>query len=455
MGYTARMRHPAPARHDHDAKVAAVASTVRELAASKEPVHIEKGGVHHFVPLPGDTRFQGRKVDVSALREILDIDVDRRLCTAEPGVTFAEVVRRTLPLGLLPKVVPELEGITLGGAVAGCSVESMSYKVGGFHDTCREYEVVTGTGERRVVGRDQDAELFHMLHGSYGTLAILTRIVFELTPAKPFVKLEYRKHAAFPAFHADMKAQCAAADVDFVDGILHSPTELVLCVGRFVDEAAEVSSYRGTEIFYKSTRTHREDTLTTFDYCFRYDTECHWLSRTVPALEWKPVRWAVGRWFLGSTNLLKWTKRLDPMLGRVMKRPDVVVDVFVPGKRFEDFWRWYEKDFAYWPLWIVPYRVPTPYPWISPGHTAKMNDDLMIDCAVYGKKNGDPKVDWSQVLEEKTYELGGIKTLISRNHYSKEQFWEIYDEKRWRAAKQALDPNGFFKDLYEKFAPSA
>ena len=70
--------------------------------------------------------------------------------------------------GLLPKVVPELEGITLGGAVAGCSVESMSYRYGGFHDTCLEYEVVTGTGERRVLGPGD--ELFHMIHGSYGTL---------------------------------------------------------------------------------------------------------------------------------------------------------------------------------------------------------------------------------------------------------------------------------------------
>ena len=42
----------------------------------------------------------------------------------------------------------------------------------------------------------------------------------------------------------------------------------------------------------------------TEDYLFRYDTECHWLTATVPPLEWKPVRRAVGRWFLGSRNLI-------------------------------------------------------------------------------------------------------------------------------------------------------
>ena len=135
----------------HEAKVEAVCAQVRAAASLQQPVHIHKGGVHHFVPQPGDARFSGRAVDVSALNAVLDIDVEARTCTAEPGATFAEVVRRTLAHGLLPKVVPELEGITLGGAVAGCSVESMSYRYGGFHDTCREYEVVTGTGSRRVL----------------------------------------------------------------------------------------------------------------------------------------------------------------------------------------------------------------------------------------------------------------------------------------------------------------
>jgi hypothetical protein len=84
-----------------------------------------------------------------------------------------------------------------------------------------------------------------------------------------------------------------------------------------------------------------------------------------------------------------------------------------------------------------------------------MTDQLMIDCAVYGKRNGDPAVDWSQVLEEKTYELGGIKTLISRNHYTRDRFWEVYDRDRWLAAKRELDPDGLFKDLFEKFKPQA
>src|SRR5690348_8462982 len=177
----------------HEEKVAAIAAEVRARVDRGEPVHIYKGGVHHFVPLPGDARFSGRPIDVSSLNDILSIDAEKRLCVAEPGVTFAQLVAATLAHGLLPAVVPELEGITVGGAVAGCSVESMSFVQGGFHDGCIEYELISGAGELLTVTPEREPLLFQMVHGSYGTLAILTRLTFKLVPAKRFVHLEYVK----------------------------------------------------------------------------------------------------------------------------------------------------------------------------------------------------------------------------------------------------------------------
>ena len=42
------------------------------------------------------------------------------------------------------------------------------------------------------------------------------------------------------------------------------------------------------------------------------------------------------------------------------KRPEVVADVFNPARRFLDFCKLYEQVFGFYPLWIVPYRVPMP-----------------------------------------------------------------------------------------------
>jgi len=430
--------------------VAEIAKDLRERVGRGEPIHIQKGGVHHFVPLPGDTRFKGRAIDVSMLRRVLEIDVAARRCVAEPGVTFAELVRATLPHGLVPKVVPELEGITVGGAVAGCSVESMSWRYGGFHDSCLEYELVTGAGEVLTVSREHEPRLFHMIHGSYGTLAILTRLTFELVPAKPYVRMEYRRFRTPEAFETALRDRMAAGDYELIDGIVHAEDELVLCLGTFVDNVPYTSDYRRLNIFYKSTRVRDEDYLRTEDYFFRYDTECHWLTRTMPPLEWRPVRFAIGKYVLGSTNLIRWSKRLEPLL-KLKKRPDVVVDVFIPAPRFREFFDWYRRGLRFYPLWLVPYRIAEPYPWVSPEHAAGFGSDLFIDCAVYGKENSEPDRDWSHELEDKTYELGGLKTLISRNHHTPERFWQIYNREAYDAAKARLDPKGVFPGLYEKF----
>ncbi len=146
--------------------------------------------------------------------------------------------------------------------------------------------------------------------------------------------------------------------------------------------------------------------------------------------------------------MIRWSGRLAPVF-RLKRRPDVVCDYFIPAGRVPEFYSWYLRELGYFPLWVVPYRVPKPYPWLTEAHRARAGD-LYVDLAVYGMPNGDERVDRSAELEEKAYELGGIKTLISRNHYTAERFWSIYDEANYRKAKTRLDPAGVFRDVYEK-----
>jgi FAD/FMN-containing dehydrogenase len=408
---------------------------------------LKKRGVSHLVPNPRDPRHDDAKIDVSSLDNVLAIDVAARRCVAEPGVTFADLVKATLPLGLLPCMVPELETITLGGAVAGCAVESMAYRHGGFHDGCLEYEVVTGAGDVVRCSRRHDAELFEMMHGSYGTLGILTELTFELVPAKPFVKMEYVTLGSFRELRAATAEAMRADDVDFVDVVAHARDCFVLCLGRFADAADGASSYRGAEIFWRSTRERREDTLTTYDYLFRYDTDCHWTTRTLPGMTTRWGRRLFGGFFLGSTNLLAWTERLRPLF-KLQKHPPVVTDLFVPETEVDAFYDWYEQAVGYYPLWIVPYRMRAPYPWLRP---ERVPCELYFDFAVYGLPNDRPDVvDYSALLERKTFEASGIKTLIGQNHYDERTFWAVYDRVRYERVKRRMDPKNLFRTVYEK-----
>ena len=117
----------------HNSDVARIARELRDRKSTR-PLSLRKKVTSHQVPKPGDKKYSDDKIDVSCLNRILAIDVEGRTCTAEPGVTFIDLVRATLPLGLVPIVVPEFKTITIGGAVSGCSIESMSFRYGGFHD---------------------------------------------------------------------------------------------------------------------------------------------------------------------------------------------------------------------------------------------------------------------------------------------------------------------------------
>jgi len=435
---------------DHQAKVARIAEQLRNRDGNAGYLSLKKDAVSHMVPNPNDPKHRDQKVDVRGLNEILEIDVANKTCTAEPGVTFHALVRETLKHGLIPRLVPELKTITLGGAVSGCSVESMSFKYGGFHDGCLEYEVLSASGERLECSPTKESEIFHMIHGSYGTLGILTKLKFQLIPAKPFVKLEYRGYPDFQSFNAAMLEHCRKQDVEMMDAILHSPTQNILCIASMVDEAPYLHDYTWLDIFYKSTLKRKEDYLTTEEYLFRYDTECHWLSRTIPGMETKVMRFLLGKTILSSTNLLTWSKRLRPIL-KFDKRPDVVVDVFIPGNQFERFYQMYMEKIGYFPLWIVPYRRVQSYPWVNDEHDRRINDELFIDLAVYGLSNRKSEVNYYKLLEEMVFEYNGIKTLISHNFYDRETFWKIYNRPNWEKVKQRMDPNNHFRDLYDKF----
>lgn len=432
----------------HAEKIKTIAAQIKTRADAKKPFVFTKKSVSHTVPDSCNQKTCGKEIFIGDLTDILEINETDKTCTAEAGVTFCDLMEKTLPLGLMPYVVPELKTITIGGAVSGCSIEAMSYKYGGFHDNCLEYEYIDAAGQIHACSPKKDADIFEMLHGSYGTIGVLTKLKFKLHPAKPFVKMSYPKFSDFGSFWNFLQERCRWGDYFFVDAIIHNKNSFVVCLGEMTDTTPYFSRYDWLNIYYKSTLNKTEDYLRAQDYFFRYDAECHWLSRTVPLLEWKWVRFLFGKLFLGSTNLIKWSKRLSGIL-KMKKRPDVVVDVFVPSKKFPEFYRWYENDFNFYPLWVVPYRMPRVYPWINPAHAAKNNETFYIDCAVYGKPNNDEKIDYSELMENKVFELNGIKTLISRNHYSQQRFEEIYNLPAYTAVKQKTDPLNLLGTVYD------
>jgi FAD/FMN-containing dehydrogenase len=430
----------------HTAKVARIATQLRAHAGGK-PVSLRKKAAPHQVPKGGDLRRQDDKIDISDLTAIIDIDPVARTCTAESGVTFVDLVAATQRHGLVPIVVPELKTITIGGAVSGCSIESMSFRYGGFHDTCLEYEVITADGEVLTCTPENSRSLiFQMIHGAFGTLGILAKLKFRLVPAKEFVCLEYEHYRTLADYRAAIRCHFEAQDIDFMDGIIHAPDHLVLCTGRFADQAPYTNRYDWTKVYYQSTAQRKEDYLRTPDYFFRYDrgvTNVH------------PKSW-VGRLLLGKLFGSQQVLRIADKANFLFKtdKPTVILDVFLPFSKVPEFLAWWERELGFFPLWCVPYKRVRDYEWLDTSFYSSLDDQLFLDLAIYGMEQKDER-NVHRMIEEKLRELGGMKTLISHNYYSRDEFWSIWNKPNYDRVKQQTDPRNLFRDLYSKTCRAA
>lgn len=425
----------------HQQKIDRVSRKLKERK-STSPVSFKKKSVAHQVPWPGDKRLLDEKIDLSDLNQILSIDPENKVCVAEPGITFVDLVKATLKYNLVPFLVPELKTITIGGAVAGGSIESMSYKYGGFHDSCLEYEVITATGEILICTPDNENQLlFQMMNGTFGTLGVISKLKFKLIAAKPFVKVEYVKYNTLESYQQATWQHYQDKDVDFMDGIIHSPDEYVLSLANFVDHAPYTHNYDWMRVYYKTTNKRKEDYLTTADYFFRYEKGV--TNVTVNSF--------LGRLFFGkfvnSTSIL-WLAQKFQRFIPADKIP-VTCDLLIPFSNLKNFFNWYNSEINFYPLWYVPYKVARDYEWATDEFLTKTNDDLYADIAIYGMHRNDGK-NYYKMLEDKLLEIGGMKPLITGNYYSESEFWRTWNKENYFKVKNRVDPNNIFRDLYTK-----
>jgi hypothetical protein len=280
-----------------------------------------------------------------------------------------------------------------------------------------------------------------MVHGTFGTLGIISKLTFKLIPSKPYVKVIYNKFKSFEDFRIAILYHYRKKDVDFMDGIIHSPTECVLSLAHFSDDAPFTNKYDWLKIYYESTKTLKEDYLKTADYFFRYNRG---VTRVIP-------KSFIGKLIFGkfttSTQILSFVKHFRKVIPP--NKIPVTVDLFIPSSKFIDFMDWYKKEVNHFPLWCVPYKLVRNYEWISPEYIPDKNDKLILDIAIYGMKKNN-SINYYKIIEDKLRDIKGIKTLISLNFYCESDFWNIWNKKNYFEVKKKTDPNNMFRDLYNK-----
>ena len=407
-------------------------------------------------------RFAGsdaHRLDTSHLTGVIAVDEAARTAEVQGMTTYEHLVDATLPHGLMPTVVPQLKTITLGGAVTGLGIESTSFRYGLPHESVREMDVLTADGEVITASPDgPHADLYRGFANSYGTLGYALRLVVDLLPVRPFVRLEHRRVAS-----ADLAAAitevCADEGVDFVDGTVFGPDEQYLTIGAFTDDGGPgPSDYTGQQVYYRSIRERTTDHLTTYDYLWRWDTDWFWCSR-VFGVQHPVVRRFWPRRYRRSDVYRKLVAldRRTGLSGRVRRlarlpqEEPVIQDVEIPVGRLAEFLDAFHTDIGITPVWLCPLRLRSDRSWpLYPMRPGELYVNVGFWSAV-PETPGDPAAH-NRRIEQLVAELGGHKSLYSTVHYSESEFWEHYNGPAYRALKQRYDPYGRLPDLYHKVA---
>jgi decaprenylphospho-beta-D-ribofuranose 2-oxidase len=120
----------------------------------------------------------GLVLDMTGMRRVLSLDLERGLVTAEAGLDLESLIRLVLPHGWFVPVTPGTRHVTLGGAIA-CDVHGKNHHVdGAFSRHVESFELVTPGGERREVRPGED--LFAATAGGMGLTGVVVRATVRL-----------------------------------------------------------------------------------------------------------------------------------------------------------------------------------------------------------------------------------------------------------------------------------
>lgn len=434
----------------HNRDVKDIQKQVISFYSQKKKVRIYHGTTNSTRAV---TFKEGTFVDVSRLDRIIAINTKEKYVLVEPNVPMDILVRETIKYGLVPPVVPELAGITVGGAVQGGAEESSSFQWGMMHDNCLEYEAILGNGDLIIASPDKNPDFFWGTAASYGSLGIVTLIKLRLIPAKDFIHVTYNTVRSFEEAVSLVRKKASEA-VTFIDGIMFSKDFGVIMTGNFSDKRAlPISTFSRAidEWFYlhakKISQKHAiyDELIPVKDYLFRYDRGAFWMGRYGFKVIKTPFNRVTRFIFNGICN----TRALYRFFHETgLSQKYFVQDFNIPSNNAVEFLKYTDKELNIYPLWICP---------LKPGKLDKLSanciqTDLVFNIGIWGEANKDFSefVKINRDFEKKSFALGGRKMLYAHQYYDSDQFWEVYDFDWYASLREKYHANDIFPTIYEK-----
>jgi hypothetical protein len=447
---------------EHQAAVDTISERVKSFYQAKTPFRLYHGSTNSTRQYKVD---KTRMVDTSKLNHVLKVDKAAKTCLVEPNVPMDQLVDAVMPFGLLPPVVMEFPGITVGGGFAGTAGESSGFKYGFFDSTVNWIEIVQANGEVVKASRTEYSDLFHAAAGTMGTLGVTTLLEISLIDAQPYVEMTYHPTSTIEEATTTMAAATKDHTNDYIDGITFSRTRSVIITGRLTSAqpTAQIPlqpfSRAVDPWFYihvdRSTRSSLDPVkfLTpTRDYLFRYDRGAFWTGKYAYQYFLTPFN-RITRWALDYFMHTRVMYHALHASGHASKY--IVQDLLLPNEGVEPFIEFCQQRFGFYPLWLCPLKrgqeVAMRPRLISGEKTDSKDPPSFVNIGVWGPgpTNYADFVRVNRELEHKVRSLGGIKWLYAQGYYTQDEFWDIYDRKWYEAIREKYHAT-YLPTVYEK-----
>ncbi|KAF2844969.1 FAD-binding domain-containing protein [Plenodomus tracheiphilus IPT5] len=438
----------------HNLVVERVRSHIQQFYATKRPFRVYHGSTNSTRQADFD---RDAIVDVSSLNHVLSIDCAKKTALVEPNVPMDALVHETMKHGLLPPVVMEFPGITVGGGFVGTAGESSSFKYGFFDRTVLSAQVVLADGALVTASHIENSDLFEGLRGSFGTLGVLTMVEMQLIPLKQLVEVTYHPTFSFENAMGKLRYQMGEKRNDYLDGVLFSKGFGVVVAGRLI-ERKELSQHLPIRRFSrpwdewfwihaKSVAARgivTKELVPIEDYLFRYDRGAFWMGMYAYKHFMVPFTWLtrVLLDYFMHTRIMYHALHASGYTDRY-----IIHDIAFPAGNTAAFAEYLDENFEVYPLWLCPLRADGRS---SLGHAKTFEghvdgeankgayDGAYISVGVWGPY---PSTEAEYVranrdIEAKMRELGGLKWLYSRVFYTEDEWWRVYDKAKYESLRR-------------------
>jgi FAD/FMN-containing dehydrogenase len=393
-------------------------------------------------------------LDMTGLKRVLELDVERGLVTVEAGIQWPEMIQelhRRQPDTLRPWTIRAkqtgVDAVTLGGSLSS-NIHGRTLAVPPIVNDVESLQVLDAAGKLHTCNRRENAELFAAVVGGYGLFGVITQVTLRLTR-----RFKVQRRVEVIAVKDLLDWRQRRIDQGFVFGDCQYS----------VDLAGDATAHRGVFPCYQPVEldqpvTDKPIALAREDWAHLYqlirtdkrqafDLYAEHYRKTDGQLYWSDTHQLAGE-FVGHRDAVDATKGTE-MITEVYLHPGRLMDFFTAIRR--DFQE-HAVDMTYGTIRFIDADRETMLPWAK-------EQSVCIVCNLHVRHSDagitKAKHDFRMILD-RVIEFGGSFYLTYHRWATPEQVQACYPQiGEFFRLKRKYDPNERFQsEWYRQYAPS-